>query len=385
MNNTQGENSAGNTQTDSDDEIGNASTFDFTKKTWRDDVAFVLEGQKLYASKSILALVSPVFECMFGEHFAEKYQHEIPLPGKKFEDFHEFLRCIYPTSHRHITSDNVTKLLPLSDEYQVKRLIKKCDKFLCSHLLSREDIAASYLLHCHEMATRYRMRSVRDICVSILAEKELEDLQEARDFLQDSDSYEQVLSDIVNKQAKDREVTRTELVKLYMNFDTSSNASFSDIIGFEFSKGATIEFRPSVTALLQKQTQFSSPVRLWDLFFQLQLTHYIKHDGDQCMKLKVRCKFPVDGMTRVCETKTKIIIKNHNETPSYKHISHLLTTSYLSTERPYLSYAQNLAPILKNDSGYVRRDKLLIHFHFLANKPYIEGTPREYNQNAPEN
>lgn len=380
MNQSAAEKTTVYTLSDSEDDGDNTTSFDFTKKGWKDDVAFLVEGRRLYASKSVLALVSPVFECMFGEQFAETYQDEVPLPGKKFVEFHEFLKCIYPTSHGPITVDNVTQLLPLADEYQVKSLTKKCDKFLFSHLLANEEVPLTYLLQCHEMAARYRLKDVRDICVNIISERQPEEVTEAKDILQESDSLLQLQSDVIKKQGRDREATRTELVKLYMNVDTSTNSVMADIIGFEFAKGASIEFRPSLSAVLQKQTQYSTPVRIWDLYFQLQLTNYIKHDGEQCLKLKLKCKFPNDGVSRFCETKSKILIKNQNDFPQSKHISHLLTNSYVSTEKPHLSYAQVLAPILRSDSGFVKKDKLLIFFHCLVNKPYEEGVAPENNQ-----
>ncbi|GMR55117.1 hypothetical protein PMAYCL1PPCAC_25312, partial [Pristionchus mayeri] len=43
------------------------------------DVAFVLDGEKLYASKQILAIHSPVFNAMFFGNFAEREKKEIVL------------------------------------------------------------------------------------------------------------------------------------------------------------------------------------------------------------------------------------------------------------------------------------------------------------------
>ncbi|XP_045208568.2 BTB and MATH domain-containing protein 38-like [Mercenaria mercenaria] len=93
--------------------------YDFTKKTWRDDVTFIVEGQHLHATKAILAMDSPVFEAMFGTSFRERDEKEVPLPGKKYEDFEEFLHCIYPKSKKKINTRNVYKVLPLADEYDV--------------------------------------------------------------------------------------------------------------------------------------------------------------------------------------------------------------------------------------------------------------------------
>ncbi|WAR18275.1 hypothetical protein MAR_000113 [Mya arenaria] len=80
-------------ETDSNDEMESSMdeaekanpVLDFTVKTWKDDVAFVVEKKQMYAAKVVLALASPVFEAMFGSEFTERYQNEVELPGKQFE------------------------------------------------------------------------------------------------------------------------------------------------------------------------------------------------------------------------------------------------------------------------------------------------------------
>lgn len=355
-------------------------TFDFTKKTWKDDVAFLVEGRKLFASKSILALVSPVFESMFGSQFAEKFQHEVPLPGKKFDEFHEFLQCIYPTSQRLVSELNVNWLLPLADEYQVKSLVKRCNKFLNAYLLAKDDLSTSYFMKCYEMASRYRLNDIKSLCAAILAEKEIGELEEAKSVLQEQETFVKLQSDIISKQGKEREERRTELVKICMNMDMNKNLLTSNIRGFELAKGATIELKPSVEALLQKQPQYSVPVRIWDLYFQLQIALHLKHDGEQSLKFKLKCTFPNDGVAWVCETKTRLCLKNQYDIPSASNICHNLNRSFLCRESDHAVGFQTLSPILKNDSGFVKKDKLHIIVHFFANKPYVEYSQQLLDQ-----
>jgi hypothetical protein len=69
-------------QIESGEEDEEMKSYDFTMKTWRDDVTFLVEDQRFYATKAILAIASSVFEAMFGTNFKESEEKEIPLPGK---------------------------------------------------------------------------------------------------------------------------------------------------------------------------------------------------------------------------------------------------------------------------------------------------------------
>ncbi|XP_041365812.1 uncharacterized protein LOC121380868 [Gigantopelta aegis] len=98
------------------------------------DVVIIVEGHRLYLNKGILSSVSPVFDKMFHADFKEKSQDEISLPGKKCEDFISFLSCIYPSMMERVNKDNLERILPLADEYQVEQLMKRCDEFCVTWL-----------------------------------------------------------------------------------------------------------------------------------------------------------------------------------------------------------------------------------------------------------
>jgi speckle-type POZ protein len=110
------------------------SELDFSEQTWKEDFILIVEGKKLYVSKAILAFASPVFDRMFQSEFREKDQTELNLPGKKMREMQDFLRFIYPCMDECISDENVYKLLPLAEEYQVTTLISKCERFLISRL-----------------------------------------------------------------------------------------------------------------------------------------------------------------------------------------------------------------------------------------------------------
>ena len=69
---------------------------DFTSPDEMSSVTLIIEGQKLYVHREVLAAWSPVFKSMFVRDFKEKEASEIELPGKKVDDFVELLHCMYP-------------------------------------------------------------------------------------------------------------------------------------------------------------------------------------------------------------------------------------------------------------------------------------------------
>ncbi|GMT01669.1 hypothetical protein PENTCL1PPCAC_23843, partial [Pristionchus entomophagus] len=68
---------------------------DFTDpKEPRNDVALVIEGEKIYVNK-YLSINSPVFNAMFYGNFAEKDKIEIKIEDASREEFLEMLHVIY--------------------------------------------------------------------------------------------------------------------------------------------------------------------------------------------------------------------------------------------------------------------------------------------------
>jgi hypothetical protein len=89
----------------------------FNKMSATNDFVLNVEGTKMFVSKSILSLASPVFERMFASDFKETSDNEMDLQGKKMGDVEEFLNIIYPVSLSKITYENVFRMLPLVEEY----------------------------------------------------------------------------------------------------------------------------------------------------------------------------------------------------------------------------------------------------------------------------
>ena len=69
---------------------------DFTQPDEMSSLTLIIEEQKLFVHKEILAAWSPVFKSMFVREFKERDMKEIELPGKKVDDFVDILHCMYP-------------------------------------------------------------------------------------------------------------------------------------------------------------------------------------------------------------------------------------------------------------------------------------------------
>lgn len=60
------------------------------------NVVLVVEEKRLFVHREVLSVWSPVFMAMFSGQFAEREKMEIPLPGKRYDDIIDMLKCIYP-------------------------------------------------------------------------------------------------------------------------------------------------------------------------------------------------------------------------------------------------------------------------------------------------
>jgi hypothetical protein len=68
----------------------------FETKDDLSDITLIVEDKKLYVHKTMLGYSSPVFRQMFTADLKEKNAEEVPLPGKKYQAFVNFLHQIYP-------------------------------------------------------------------------------------------------------------------------------------------------------------------------------------------------------------------------------------------------------------------------------------------------
>ncbi|GMT29868.1 hypothetical protein PFISCL1PPCAC_21165, partial [Pristionchus fissidentatus] len=133
--------------------------FDFTSPDERDhDIALIVQGKKIYASKQYLALHSPVFEAMFFGNYDERDRLEIEIKDFVYEEFMELLCVLYP-SYEPIKMKSVEFLLNLGDRYEIKRIIDLAEEFLidCETFTVPEKLL---------FADEYRLYKLQDHCLS---------------------------------------------------------------------------------------------------------------------------------------------------------------------------------------------------------------------------
>ncbi len=85
-----------------------APEHEFFEQSRLRNFALVVQEQKLWVSREVLAELSPVFDKMFFGNFKEAQEgvEEIPLPGKQVAQVVEFLRVTVSAEMKPITSEH---------------------------------------------------------------------------------------------------------------------------------------------------------------------------------------------------------------------------------------------------------------------------------------
>ncbi|XP_045196940.2 uncharacterized protein LOC123551805 [Mercenaria mercenaria] len=145
----------------------------FNKKSKTEDHVFIIEGKKMYVSKTVLTIASPVFASMFESDFKEKHLEEIELKGKKYKDMLEFVKLLYPGSRNPVTMGTVFLVLPLAEEYQVDTIKYECEQCLLHEVekrtSSRRSKNVKILCQILQFSSLYNIPTVEKTCIDILS------------------------------------------------------------------------------------------------------------------------------------------------------------------------------------------------------------------------
>ncbi|KAL4222808.1 hypothetical protein ACF0H5_018848 [Mactra antiquata] len=149
---------------------------EFCTKTCPADLTLMVEDRPLLVSKILLGTISLVFDAMFSENFKENNLQTVKLPGKKFNDFVEFMRCANPHTLKPITLENVFGVLPLAHEYQVKYLFPSCEVTLIKFL---SNDTGKELFNLLKLAFMYNLDNLTAKCIEKAAERPLDEIEDA--------------------------------------------------------------------------------------------------------------------------------------------------------------------------------------------------------------
>jgi len=138
------------------------------------DVVFLIEGEKIFAHKTILTIHSMYFSKMFSSNMLESNQKEIEIPDCKLDTFKAFLRYLY-CSEVELTEELALDLLFLSDKWLCKELETECEDFLINTLMFENIISRA------ELAEKFGIKRLSDSVVEFIIENKIE-MEKSRDL-----------------------------------------------------------------------------------------------------------------------------------------------------------------------------------------------------------
>ena len=97
--------------------------------------------------------------------FKEDGPRRLELPGN-YDDFVEFLRCIYPGLKKQITKENVLKVAPLAHEYKVENVMATCEDMLY-HIVS--EFSVESIITILNNPSLGQISTLRQMCIEELS------------------------------------------------------------------------------------------------------------------------------------------------------------------------------------------------------------------------
>ncbi|XP_044178304.1 uncharacterized protein LOC114967625 [Acropora millepora] len=167
-------------------------------EAWRgSDLIFVVEEERFHVHRPIMSIHSPVFEAMLNSvGFKEATATEIPLPGKKANEFLDFLELLYMKKIDEVQLNQVEHLLKLADEYQARGIVDVCVKMLKSEARSKDNaVKILHLATCTPgVRDDERLILVRKQCYELMKNMELKETQGKESYKNlEKDALERVL------------------------------------------------------------------------------------------------------------------------------------------------------------------------------------------------
>ncbi|XP_015778962.1 PREDICTED: uncharacterized protein LOC107356853, partial [Acropora digitifera] len=191
---------------------------------WEDsDLIFVVEEERFHVHRQIMSIHSPVFKAMLHSvGFKEATATEIPLPGKKANEFLDFLELLYMKKIDEVQLDQVEHLLKLADEYQAGGIADVCVKILKSEPKSKDNAVKILHLATSTATARddQRLFLVREQCYELIKNMKLTETCKNGKSLE-KEIWEKVLVKRIQR-------LETFVQKIYPQFEDLVELSLSD-------------------------------------------------------------------------------------------------------------------------------------------------------------
>ncbi|XP_067049149.1 actin-binding protein IPP-like [Acropora muricata] len=174
---------------------------------WQDsDLIFVVEEERFHVHRQIMSIHSPVFRAMLNSvGFKEATATEIPLPGKKANEFLDFLELLYMKKINEVQLNQVEHLLKLADEYQASGIVDVCVKIMNSEAQCKDNVVKILHLATCTPTVREdeRLILVREQCYEVTKNMELTETQGKESYENlEKDAMERVLVERIQRLEK---------------------------------------------------------------------------------------------------------------------------------------------------------------------------------------
>ncbi|CAO4367366.1 unnamed protein product [Caenorhabditis nigoni] len=124
------------------------------------DIVLVVEGTKFYVLKQYLASQSTYFDSLLlgnSKETKKSKKSEITLSDIKSDDFQHFLELLHGESS--IDESTIDGIIHLSDKYDAKLAIRKCEEFLMEN-------SEKPLKEKLKLASKYNLKQLKNDCLS---------------------------------------------------------------------------------------------------------------------------------------------------------------------------------------------------------------------------
>lgn len=118
-------------------------------------MVFIVDSQRIYAHKCILAALSPKYKTQF--YGSRPDNGEIFVPNISAGAFKEFIQLFYARSAK-FTLENITEILNLAKQCLVDRFVDKCSVFL------KESLNKNNVCSIYRLAILYELENLRTAC-----------------------------------------------------------------------------------------------------------------------------------------------------------------------------------------------------------------------------